>query len=553
MRPGIRNGALPIPWRENLRLVDLEPYFSTEDGILTLAKSDHTLCELSEPVSPLAQSIDFLDTNDVDGRRVYMRSLSFVFVKAVADCYPEYHAYVEHMISGCLYCTLRKDGAIVQPDSAVKNRIRARMRELVAADLPIRRETVTVDEALARFEAAGRRAKVRILQHRRSRTLSIYHLDGYADHFYGFMCPSTGRLSVFDLELYRMGLVLVGIERHSRTMVKNFRPQYKLSDIYTENEHWSSLQGISTVPDLNDRIQNGDIQEVIEISEQLQLEKIMDLADEIQRNHKRVVFVAAPSASGKTSFAHKLRIALRTLGLRPLALSLDDYFVPRDKTPLDENGQPDYESIEALDLPQFQKDLQTLLVGGSVPRLRFDFQKGCSASTGELLSVGSNDPLIIEGIHGLNPQLTGLFPESEQFRIYLSVITHVNLDDHNRIPTSDLRLMRRMARDIRTRGKTPQRTIETWGSVRRGEEQNIFPYQEEAHALFNSSFLYEISVLRPIIEPLLQKISPEEPAFTEASRILSILQYFEPIRDTSAIAPTSILREFIGGSLITVS
>ena len=330
---------------------------------------------------------------------------------------------------------------------------------------------------------------------------------------------------------------------------KEFVPQPKLSNIYLEMEKWSSLMGVDTVLSLNKIIENNQYGELIRIVEALQEKKLGQIADIIKQENKRIILIAAPSSSGKTSFAHRLSIHLKVNNLQPISISLDDYFVDRDDTPLDEFGNYDFESIYAIDLDQFNKDLSDLLDGKEVITPKFNFKKGIREE-GRKLKIEKNQPIILEGIHGLNPLLTSSIPDKDKFKIYLSVLTQLNLDDHNRIPTTDLRLIRRIVRDNQFRGHDATRTILTWDSVRRGEKQNIFPYQEEADMIFNSSCVYELAILKAYVKPLLENISRDSEAYSEANRLLKFLQYFVELKDISDLPPTSIIREFIGGSKI---
>lgn len=519
-------------------------------GQITLAKVNNCLHELCEKIATEVKTVSLLDTVNTDAYRVYMRTLTFVFLAAAQDLYPDLRIVVEHSISGGAYSTLRDGNRILPTDSRIRDLIKEKMREIVEKNTPIECRRVSLEEALQLFEEIDRPDKVALLRYRQKEDLSIYQLGSYRDTFHGYMLPSAGHVSTFDLELFNNGLVLIGPVRTEKGVKRIFTPQPKLSDSYNEQESWTELQGISTVAQLNAIIEAGGIGEVCRVTEALQSDKIMKIAEEIRRNNKRIILIAAPSSSGKTSFAYKLRTRLRVLGLRPISISLDDYYVNRKDTPLDEQGNYDFEALHAIDLGLFNKDLNKLLQGQAVERIRFDFIDGVRVHTGQQIRLTGADPIIIEGIHGLNPALTAHIDESYKYRIYLSVITQINLDDHNRIPTTDLRLMRRMARDKQFRGKPVEGTILEWNAVRRGEKRNIFPYQEEANVVFNSSFVFEIAALKPILQDDLENIPPDNPAHIEAKRILAILQYFVPMEDTSDVINTSILREFIGGSKI---
>lgn len=523
---------------------------SPSDSRITLGKVNHVLYELGEEIPEVGEEILFINTQDTDGYRVYMRTLSFVFSVAMKELFPENRLVFEHSISGGTYCTLRDGDRPIVMDSWTRDRILTRMRKIVEEKIPIVRREVPVSEAISLFENLGRMDKVALLKQTEKDRVAIYSMGEHQDSFFGFLLPNTELVDVFDLELFNCGLVLLGVDRFAGDRVRNFLPQYKLSMSYNESEAWAELQGVTQVSHLNALIEQGRIGEVCRVTESLQNEKIMDIAEEIHRNNKRIVLIAAPSSSGKTSFTYKLKTKLKVLGLRPLTISLDDYYVNRVDTPLDEHGNYDFESIYAIDLELFNKDLNALMRGEPVERIRFDFTTGERVHMGEEIQIGARDPILIEGIHGLNPLLTDHIAEEHKYRIYLSVITQINLDNHNRIPTTDLRILRRMARDKAFRGKPIDQTIMEWESVRAGEKEFIFPYQEEADVLFNSSFIFEIPILKKILMKELKEISPENPAYTEAKRLESLLQYFVTLEDDSDVVNTSILREFIGGSKI---
>ncbi|MPM83383.1 Uridine kinase [bioreactor metagenome] len=362
--------------------------------------------------------------------------------------------------------------------------------------------------------------------------------------------PSTGYIKTFDLKLYQKGIIVLGPSENDKTKPVEFKPQPKLASVYQEAELWSKLIGVDKVTTLNKIIENDEYPEVIRTVEALHEKKLSQIADMIKDQGKRVILIAAPSSSGKTSFAHRLSIHLRVNSLKPVSISLDDYFVNREDTPLDEFGNFDFESIYAIDLERFNKDLKDLLDGKEISLPKFNFKLGIREETGKKLKIDENQPIILEGIHGLNPMLTSAIPDEDKFKIYISALTQINLDDHNRIPTTDLRLIRRMVRDYNFRGYSAEKTIMQWDSVRRGEKKNIFPYQEEADVIFNSACVYELAILKKYAKPLLEEIGRSNPSYIEANRLLKFLQYFIELKDTSDIPSTSILREFIGGSKI---
>lgn len=528
----------------------LDDYEDLLESQVVLAKVNNHLRELSDKIDEKCLDVTFLDTSDVDGNRVYMRSLAYVFIKAINDILKDKRVVIEHTISEGLYCTIREGNKVYSIDYNVKNAIKLRMQELIDKSLKIEKFIFELDKAIELFTKLDRHDKVDLLKYRKRKYLSIYKLDDYYDYFYGHMVPSTDYLSSFDLEIFDYGIVLLGVSHDNKFKVKNFMPHYLLSQTYNEAEAWSEMQKITSVSKLNKIIEEGNIGHVCRMSENLQQYKIMKIAEKIHSNNKRIILIAAPSSSGKTSFAYKLTSSLRVLGLNPISISLDDYYVNRTDTPLDNEGKYDFEALEAIDLDLFNKDLNSLMHSKPIERIKFDFLKGERVYTGEKVKLSGSDPVIIEGIHGLNPKLTEHIDETFKFKIYISVITQINLDDHNRVATTDLRLLRRMARDKHFRGKDIRETILEWNRVRAGEEKYIFPYQEEADIMFNSSFTFDISALKPLVIEDIEAIKDDDLAYVEAARLKSFLQYFVSLEDNSDIVNTSILREFIGGSKI---
>lgn len=519
-------------------------------GRIVLVRVGNRLEELTKIPEERTKSVTYLDTTDLDGHRVYMRSLSMVLCLALERLDPELEIEIAHSISTGLYCRLKKHGNLLIPDSYLKKDIINEMTKICQANYPIIGKEMTIKEAVNLFKSINREEKVNVYKYRKEGMASIYEMDGYIDSFFGFMVPSSAYVSDFDIEIFSRGIVLVGPKKDERGRAANFKPQYLLSESYLEEEAWSKLQGIKDVYDLNRILAEGKIGEVVRMTEALQDHKVMEIAEEIYRQNKKIILIAAPSSSGKSSFAYKLTSCLRVLGLRPVKLSTDDYYVNRVDTPLGDDGKPDFESINAVDLNTLNQDLKSLLRGREIEKIIFDFISGSRIKTGEKLSIPANAPIIIEGIHALNPLLAQGVDKSYKYKIYISVTTHINLDPHNRIPTSDLRLMRRISRDAVKRGTSAEQTILSWPSVRRGEERNIFPYEAEADIVFDSSFVYEIAALKPLIEPLLEEIGQDKSAYIEAVRLKSLLRYFLPMNDLSDIVNTSILREFVGGSKI---
>ncbi|WP_455539577.1 nucleoside kinase [Terrisporobacter sp.] len=515
------------------------------DGYITLACIDNVLYELTKTIDNDC-NINFLDTNNSDGFRVYSRTLTLVFIMACEELYKDCRVSIEHSLSNGLYCEVHTDERLSEKDA---NKIKLKMKEIIDANYNIEKTIVTKKEAIQFFNRKNMKDKAELLKYKEHDDVKIYKCNNYVDHFYGHMLPSTGDLKIFDILKYNEGFILLGPREDDKTKSREFIPQPKLSKIYLEMEKWSRLMGVETVLSLNKIVENNEYGELIRVVEALQEKKLGEIADTIKKENKRVILISAPSSSGKTSFANRLSIHLKVNNLQPVSISLDDYFVDREDTPLDEFGNYDFESIYAIDLKRFNKDLSDLLDGKEVMIPKFNFKRGKSEE-GKILKLEKNQPIILEGIHGLNPLLTSSITDKDKFKIYLSVLTQLNLDDHNRIPTTDLRLIRRIVRDNQFRGHDATRTILTWDSVRRGEKQNIFPYQEEADVIFNSSCVYELAILKAYVKPLLENISRDSKAYSEANRLLKFLQYFVELKDISDLPPTSILREFIGGSKI---
>ena len=425
------------------------------------------------------------------------------------------------------------------------------MKDLIWADIPIEKESVSTDIAIKRFAAQGMTDKVRLFQYRRVSAANLYSIEDYEDYHYGYMVPSTGYIKCFDLILYSAGFVLQLPTMEEPEELAPFAAQKKLFKVLKESEDWSTMLGVDTVGALNDAIAEGDIGDLMLVQEALQEKKIAEIAERIEREGKKIVLIAGPSSSGKTTFSHRLSIQLRAHGMHPHPIALDDYFVNRADTPRDANGKYDFECIEAIDMKQFNEDMSKLLAGERVELPTFNFHTGMREYKGDFKQLNTGDVLVIEGIHGLNPKMSEQLPDDSKFKIYISALTSLNIDQHNRISTTDGRLIRRIVRDARTRGNTARMTIDMWNSVRRGEEKNIFPFQEEADVMFNSALLYELSVIKQYAEPLLFAIPHDAPEYLEAKRLLKFLDYFLAISGES-VPNNSILREFIGGSCFHV-
>ena len=490
------------------------------------------------------KDVEFLDITSDSGMRTYVRTLFFVLTKAVTDLYGEDKIVIEHPVSKGYFCSLH----IGQPTTqAITDAICHRMQEIIAADLPIHATTCPTEEALQHFTRVGRTDVVKLLETTGKLYTTLYQLADTTDYYYGSLLPSTGMIHLFGLQPYDDGLLLRVPSRQSPDVLEAIVPQDKMLEVFSDHHDWQAILGVSTVGDFNTACLAGHTTALINVAEALQEKRIVGIADDIYRRGARIVLISGPSSSGKTTFSKRLSIQLMTNGLHPVALSLDDYFVDRERTPLDEEGQYDFESLYAVDLPYFNAQLSTLLQGEEVELPRFDFITGRRVLTGQRLSIGANTVLIIEGIHALNPELTSHIPDADKYKVYVSALTSIMLDKHNYIPTTDNRLLRRILRDYKYRNYSAEETIVRWPSVRKGEDRWIFPYQENADAIFNSALLFELAVLRSHLIPILERVKESSPAYSEAYRLRKFLQYFEPVPD-DALPPTSLLREFLGGS-----
>ena len=510
-----------------------------EDGkIRELIKTVHKDCTLS-----------FLTLKDSIGHKAYVRTAVMVLLRAAVDVIPEANIKVEFAIGPGYYCDVRMKKKLTED---MVKQIRARMQELVDEKIPITKKTYSIDEAREIFKKQKMEDKGKLFRYKRSSFANVYCLDGYYDYYYGFMLPDTGYVKYFDLMLYEKGLLLLLPGMDAPCMLEVFGPREKLFRTLRTASHWGEMMNIDSVGDLNDTICAGEMNDMILVQEALLERRIGEIAETIvKKGNVKFVLIAGPSSSGKTTFSHRLSIQLRTYGKIPHPIALDDYFVNRELTPRDENGDYNFECLEAIDVKQFNEDMERLLRGERVELPTFNFKTGKREYHGRYKQLGEEDILVIEGIHGLNPETTYSLPDESKFKIYISALTSLNLDEHNRIPTTDGRLLRRMVRDARTRGASARRTIEMWPSVRRGEENYIFPFQEEADEMFNSVLIYELSVLKQYAEPLLYSIEPGEPEYYEAKRLLKFLEYVQGI-DSQNVPSNSICREFIGGSCFPV-
>ncbi len=492
--------------------------------------------------------VDPVFLSDSDGVRIYRRSLSFLLVATVRELFPEAHIFVDHTLPfGGFFCWVRGRDAFTEEELA---QIETRMRQIVDEDTPITREHVPLDEAIEVFRARGEDEKVRLLAHRRKDYLSLYSLRGMRDYFHGYMVPSTGYLRYFALHPWPPGFVLQYPRRHRPTELLPVRDYPQLTAIFREYGEWLRLLGVGSVGALNEAIANKRIHEIVLVSEALHEQRIAQVASLIARcgSEVRLVLIAGPSAAGKTTFSKRVSIQLLAYGVRPFPLALDNYFVDREKTPRDELGNYDFEALGALDLPLFNQHLLALMRGERVQLPHFNFKTG-RREKGEVVQLGPDHVIIVEGIHGLNPQLVPNIPRERTVRVFISALTQLNTDRHNRVPTTDTRLIRRIVRDATYRGYSAEQTLNRWESVRRGEKRYIFPYQEHADMMFNSALVYELAVLKPMVEPLLLQVEPSSPRRVEAKRLLAFLQWFEPC-GPDLIPDNSLLREFIGGSIL---
>lgn len=536
---------------KGVRLLDISREYQKdykEDIILAFV--NNRLRELQKTVQKDCH-IRFVTTEEDAGHKTYNRGVTLVMLKAIYSVVGAGNIRkisIEYSVGNGLYCQTDTKEAITGEQCRA---IKEKMQSLIDRDLPITKRSIGTADAIELFKQYGMHDKERLFRYRRVSKANIYNLEGFEDYYYGFMPPSTGFLKYFDLFLYEGGLMLLLPEKTNPSVLEPFKSQDKLFATLKEASRWSSALEIETVGALNDAIVDGRINDLILTQEALQEMKIGEIAEQIRISGKKLVMIAGPSSSGKTTFSHRLSIQLKTHGLNPHPIAVDDYFVERENTPLDEEGKPNYESLLAIDLETFNQNMTDLLQGKTVELPSFNFKSGHREYKGNYKTLGPNDILVIEGIHGLNDKLSYSLPREKKFKIYISALTSLNIDEHNRIPTTDLRLLRRMIRDARTRGASGQKTISMWPSVRRGEEENIFPFQEDADVMFNSALIYELSVLKQYAEPVLFGIDRESEEYVEAKRLLKFLDYFLGI-NSELVPQNSILKEFIGGSCFKV-
>ena len=521
------------------------------DSQIILAVVNGKLSELGKTLSRDAV-ISFITVIDRIGYKTYRRTAILVMIKAIRDIIPKdklNKIKVEFAIKKGIYVNVFADYPI---DNTFIEQLKSRMRELVDANLPITKESYPTDDALELFASLGMKDKERLIKYRRASRVNVYTLDGMHDYYYGYMCPRTGYIKHFDIIPYDTGFVLQMPARTNPDTVPPFEPQDKLYKTMKDSTDWGIAMDIETVGALNDKICQGKVEDLILVSEALQEAKISEIAQEIvNRKNVKFVMIAGPSSSGKTSFSHRLSIQLRAKGMVPHPIALDNYFKNREDTPLDENGNYNFECLGAMDVDGFNDDMKKLLAGERVELPTFNFKTGKREYKGDFMKLGNEDILVVEGIHGLNEKMSYALPSESKFKVYISALTSLNVDEHNRISTTDSRLLRRMVRDNRTRGTSASGTLAMWQSVRKGEEENIFPYQESADAMFNSALVYELAVIKQFAEPLLFAIGKDDPNYFEARRLLKFLEYFIGI--TSEDLPkNSLVREFVGGSVFNV-
>lgn len=522
------------------------------DDTIALTIVNGKITELCKPIKGDAE-VSFITLKDAIGNKCYVRTATMIAMKACYDVLGKDNLarlVLDYAIGQGYYIDVNLNKGELTDEMVSK--IKERMQEIVELDKPITKRSYPKEEAMKLFKELGMVDKLKLFRFRGSSSINVYCMDDFYDYYYGYMLPRAGYVKYFDLFKYESGIMLMLPKKETPTKLDFFEPREKLfNSMYTASS-WGRMMGIENIGDLNEAVCDGSINDMILVAESLQERRISEIAKEIvDRGDVKFILIAGPSSSGKTSFSHRLSIQLRTYGKKPHPIGMDDYYVDREKTPRDADGNYDFECIEAIDTELFNKDMMRLLKGEEVDMPHFNFKTGKREYNGHTLKLGSEDILVIEGIHGLNPKTSELLPDDSKFKIFISALTTLNIDDHNRIPTTDARLLRRMVRDARTRGASAKQTISMWPSVRRGEEQYIFPYQETADVMFNSALIYELAALKTYAEPLLYNVYPGEPEYFEAKRLLKFLQYFVGI-DPKDVPNNSLCREFVGGSYFNV-
>lgn len=518
---------------------------SAEYRILAM-RVDNVTRELTSVISGDCQ-VQLLDMRDHGANLVYQRSVSLIYLKAVKDILGDVRVEIDNSLNKGVYTEIRLPSAVsVQQVKAISDR----MQQLIDEDVPINRRVMKNEEAVSYFTEQGLVKKADLFRQNESvEEIYCYELDGYCNTFYGAMVPSTGYIEHFELKKYHRGVILRFPYPDAPDGIPEYVDEKKLCSAFGESKKWHKLLDVAYLCDLNEKIEHGQFKETVLLSEALHEKKIAEIADQICREKKRIVLLAGPSSSGKTTSARRLCIQLKVNGVDPLYLGTDDYFVEREETPMDENGEPNYEDLEAVDIDLFNENMNDLLQGKVVDLPEFDFIDGKKVFGKRLTQIDSNRPIVIEGIHALNPELTKDIDDAWKYRIYISPFVQINMDYHSRIPTTDARMIRRMVRDYKYRGKSAEATIEEWPKVRKGEDKNIFPYNGAADVLFNSALSYELGILKKYAMPLLNEIGPDKPQYSEAQRLLQMLQFVKDYDDDSVVPNNSILKEFIGGSI----
>ncbi len=544
LRLALKDGRY-IEVEKGTRVIDIITKHNLRNEVpLMLGKINNNYVELTSELNEEG-SFEAIDITDRIGMKAYVRTLQFILIKAVYDLFPEAKVTIEHSLSKGIFGEIHKTPAL---DSEDIIKIKKKMQEIIYKNITINKIYVSKEEAVRIFMSYGMADKVSLLGHVDMQRFKLYEIEGRYDYFYGFMASSTGEAKVFDLMFYEPGFLLRFPAEENPMEIPTFIERKKLSKIFYETEQWGNILGVGDVGSLNDKVENGDIINIIRVAEALHEKKIAYIADMINdRKEVKVVLIAGPSSSGKTTFAKRLGIQLRVNGHMPIPISLDDYFVDREHTPLDEEGSPDFESLYALDLELFNRHLNELMEGNEVEIPTFNFKTGKREWNGEKLCIPKNGIIVIEGIHGLNDLLTSTISPESKFKIYISALTQLNLDDHNRIATTDVRIIRRIVRDFLSRGYGGEKTLTMWPSIRRGEEKNIFTFQEECDVMFNSTLVYELCVLKKFAIEELSKVKSDSPAFYDAGKLKSFLSFFKEV-DMELVPENSILREFIGGS-----
>ncbi len=535
--------------QEGTELIQLSKEFQHNfQNDIVLALVDGKLSELNKKITKDCK-VEFITTETVCGMDTYRRSVVLMMLKAFYDICGSNNIQkicVEYSVSKGYYCEMHGN---IKVTKDLLFDVKKHMEQMVFSNIPILKRSITTDLAMEEFKKHKMFDKEKLFKFRRGSYVNVYSLNGFEDYYYGYMVPSTSYLKYFELYPYDDGFVLQLPVKENPKQVPPFKPQHKVFNVLKESNKWSELLGIDTVGALNEEISKGNVKDIILVQEALQERKIAEIAKKIEeREGTKFIMIAGPSSSGKTTFARRLSIQLKAQGIKPHLIGVDDYFVNRDSSPIDEHGNRDYEVLAAIDVEQFNEDMTALLNGEEVPMPTYNFISGKREYKGNVMKLGDDDVLIIEGIHCLNDMLSYTLPKESKFKIYISALTQLNIDEHNRIPTTDGRLLRRIVRDARDRGSTAEDTIARWQSVRKGEENNIFPYQEDADIMFNSALIYELGVLKQFAEPLLFGVLISSPQAAEAKRLLKFLDYFLCVNSES-IPENSLIREFIGGSI----